>query len=49
MEMHYSNSAWLCLRKDVFDRMCEFRSSRGLASWEQTFEKLLSATQEMVS
>ena len=43
MELYYPNSAWLCLRKDVFDRLSRYRSGRGLASWEQALESLLPA------
>jgi hypothetical protein len=43
MDMHYPNSAWLCLRKDVFDRLFRFKSRHGLATWEQALERLLAA------
>ncbi len=42
-ELYYPNSAWLCLRKDVFDRLSQYKSRRGLATWEQTMENLLTA------
>jgi hypothetical protein len=41
MEHYYPNSAWLCLRKDVFDRLYEFKSLHCLPSWEQALENLL--------
>jgi hypothetical protein len=41
MEVYYPNSAWLCLRKDVFDRLHHYKMSRGMATWEQTLESLL--------
>ena len=41
MDAYYPNSAWLNLRKDIFDRLRKYRSQNGLASWEQAFEKLL--------
>jgi hypothetical protein len=44
MELYYSNSAWLCLRKDVFDLLSQYRSRAGLATWEQALERLLSAS-----
>jgi hypothetical protein len=46
MEMYYPNSAWLCLRKDVFDRLARYKSQRGLPGWEQALESLLDETQE---
>jgi hypothetical protein len=41
MERYYPNSAWLCLRRDVFDRLYEYKSRRGLPTWEETLESLL--------
>lgn len=46
MEAYYPNSSWLCLRKDVFDRLGQFKSRRGLATWEQALEGLLAAAEE---
>jgi hypothetical protein len=42
MERYYPNSAWLCLRRDVFDRLYRYKSRRGLPTWEQALEKLLT-------
>jgi hypothetical protein len=41
MDTYYPNSAWLCLRRDVFERLQQFRSRHGAASWEQTIDLLL--------
>ena len=41
MEHYYPNSAWLCLRKDVFDRLYQFKSWHRLPTWEQAIEHLL--------
>ena len=35
MDHYYPNSAWLCLRKDVFDRLQQYKSKQGLPTWEQ--------------
>jgi hypothetical protein len=43
MDQYYPNMAWLCLSRDVFDRLYRFKSANSLATWEQTLEKLLSA------
>lgn len=45
MEEHFPNSAWLYLRRDVFDKLWEYRRRQGLATWEQTLEQLLQATE----
>jgi hypothetical protein len=41
MNHHYPNSAWLSLRRDVFDRLTDFKRRHGLLTWEQTLELLL--------
>jgi hypothetical protein len=42
MATHYPNTAWLCLRKDIFDRLHAYKMHRGIPTWEQTFESFLS-------
>jgi hypothetical protein len=46
MDLYYPNSAWLCLRKDVFDQLSAYRSRRGLPTSEQAVEALLAAEKE---
>jgi hypothetical protein len=41
MEQYYPNTAWLCLRRDVFDRLYQYKSRHGLPTWEQALEDLL--------
>lgn len=41
MDLYYPNSAWLCLRRDAFDRLYDYKSRRGLPTWEQALERLL--------
>jgi hypothetical protein len=41
MERYYPNGAWLCLRRDVFDRLFRYKSRRRLPTWEQALESLL--------
>jgi hypothetical protein len=41
MTLYYPNSAWLCLRKDVFDRLHEYKMRQGLPTWEQALESIL--------
>jgi hypothetical protein len=45
MEQYYPNSAWLCLRKDVFDRLYQYKSHQGFPTWEQALESLLPVAQ----
>jgi Family of unknown function (DUF6084) len=42
MERYYPNNVWLCLRKDVFDRLSEYKSQRCLPTWEQALDSLLA-------
>ena len=48
MDHYYPNSAWLCLRQDVFDRLYLYKSRQGLPTWEQALERLLDASGERV-
>jgi hypothetical protein len=48
MEQYYPNTAWLCLRQDVFDRLYLFKSRQSLPTWEQTLERLLDSGRERV-
>ena len=48
LDHYYPNSAWLCLRKDVFDRLYRYKMRRGLPTWEQALESLLPAAEEQV-
>ncbi len=38
MELYYPNSAWLCLRRDAFDRLYRYKSRQGIPTWEQAIE-----------
>jgi uncharacterized protein DUF6084 len=42
MDHYYPNTAWLCLRRDVFDRIYQLKMSRGIPTWEQALEYLLA-------
>jgi hypothetical protein len=43
MEMHFPNVAWLCLRRDVFEQLYQYKVRHGLPTWEQAISKALSA------
>ena len=43
MDLYYPNSAWLRLSRDVFNRLNDYKQTRGLATWEQALESLLPA------
>ncbi|MDB5307157.1 MAG: hypothetical protein JWO38_1359 [Gemmataceae bacterium] len=48
-DLYYPNTAWLALRKDVFDRLHRFKSRHGLPTWEQALDALLAAAGEAVT
>lgn len=43
MDSYYPNTAWLCLRRDIFERLYEYKVRRGLPTWEQTLDSMLQA------
>ncbi len=46
IDRYYPNSAWLCLRKDVFDRLAAYKVKRTIPDWDGVLEALLEAAQE---
>ncbi len=43
MEHYYPNSAWLNVRRDVFEQLKNYKMQHGFPTWEQALEKLLLA------
>jgi hypothetical protein len=41
MDAYYPNSVWLSLRRDVFDRLYQYKTQRGIPTWEQALESVL--------
>ncbi len=48
MELYYPNSAWLCLRREVFERLYDYKVRHAIPSWEQMLEELLALEREPV-
>lgn len=44
MDLYYPQTAWICVPRELFDRLNEFRERLGLQTWEQALERLLSPT-----
>ena len=42
MDIYYPNMAWLCLRRDVFDRLYRYKVRHGIPTWEQAIERVLA-------
>jgi hypothetical protein len=49
MDSYYPNTAWLCLRRDIFERVYEYKVRHGIATWEQALENMLQAEQTVRS
>jgi hypothetical protein len=50
METYYPNSAWLCMRRDVFERLYQYKVRNGIPTWEAALERILAECEEaMVS
>lgn len=47
MDHYYPNSAWLRLGRGAFERLSQYKTRHGFASWEEAIESLVSA--EVVS
>ncbi len=48
MDHYYPNSAWISLRRDVFDQLYRYKIRQGLPTWEGAMERLLAAAGEGV-
>ncbi len=46
MDLHYPNTAWLCLQRHVFDRISEYKARNNIATWEQALERVLGLAAE---
>lgn len=47
MDLYYPNSAWVCLRRDVFEQLQDYKVRHGIPTWEEAIERIL-AQSEMV-
>jgi hypothetical protein len=45
MDHYYPNTAWLNLRRDVFDRLYRYKRDHSLLTWEQALERLFAAAE----
>jgi len=41
METYYPNQAWLQLRRDIFDRLYQYKVNQGIPTWEEAIERIL--------
>jgi hypothetical protein len=43
MDLYFPNTAWLCLRRDTFEQLYDYKVRHGLPTWEQAIERALAA------
>ena len=48
IDTHFPNSAWIRMRKDVFDQLYQYKITHGLMTWEEVLVRLLRASGEEV-
>jgi len=48
MDSYYHGAGWLCLRRDVFERLYDYKVRHGIPTWEEALEAMLAAAQETV-
>jgi hypothetical protein len=48
IDEYYPNTAWLCLRRDAFERMYEYKVRNGIPTWEEVIERMFSTADEPV-
>jgi Family of unknown function (DUF6084) len=49
MDSYYPNTAWLCLRRDIFERVYDYKVRHGIPTWEQALESMLQAEETVRS
>jgi hypothetical protein len=45
MELYYPGSAWMCLRRDVFEQLQDYKVRHGIPTWEEALERLLAQSE----
>jgi hypothetical protein len=48
IDEYYPNTAWLCLRRDAFQKLYEYKVRHGIPSWEEAIERILAGAEETV-
>jgi hypothetical protein len=45
MDMYFPETAWLCLRRDAFEQLYQYKMRHGLPTWEQAIARALEAVE----
>jgi Family of unknown function (DUF6084) len=48
MENYYPNTAWIRMRKDIFDQLYQYKATHGLPTWDEVLVQLLQKSGEEV-
>ena len=48
IDEYYPNTAWLCLRRDAFERLYQYKVRNGIPTWEEAIERALASAEEPV-
>jgi Family of unknown function (DUF6084) len=48
IDEYYPNTAWLCLRRDAFERLYDYKVRNGIPTWEEVIERLFQNADEPV-
>jgi len=49
MDTYYPASAWICLRRDLFERLYDYKVRNGIPTWEKALESMLEAEEAIRS
>jgi hypothetical protein len=47
IDLYYPDTAWLCLRRDVFDRLYRYKVQNMIPTWEEALERFSQAAVEV--
>jgi hypothetical protein len=47
MDAYYPNTTWIALRREVFERLYDYKSRHGIPTWEQALECMLGIAAEV--
>ena len=43
MDLYYPGAGWITVRRDLFDRLNDYKSRYGLTTWDQVIERMLGS------
>lgn len=48
IDEYYPNTTWLCLRRDAFEKLYEYKVRNGIPTWEEVIERVMTNAAEPV-